>query len=108
MVENSAPDSAREIGNLRRYLKGAKTTTDEERAFPGVTSLKALVQKIPNVDKLKSMVKANPALANANVFVSKNPRLNAALLVVKGQLKPLAIIGALALTGGYIMYLIKK
>ncbi|KAF1781234.1 hypothetical protein GQ600_5800 [Phytophthora cactorum] len=97
-IKDSALDSTR----------GSKTTTDEERAFPGITSLKTLMQKTPHVDKLKSMVKENPALAQANVFVSKRPRLKAALLIVKGQLKPLAIIGALALTGGYIMYLVKK
>ncbi|KAG3105016.1 hypothetical protein PI124_g13886 [Phytophthora idaei] len=110
-IKDSALDSTRVIansGNVRRYLKGSKTTTDEERAFPGITSLKTLMQKTPHVDKLKSMVKENPALAQANVFVSKRPRLKAALLIVKGQLKPLAIIGALALTGGYIMYLVKK
>ncbi|KAL3666188.1 hypothetical protein V7S43_008976 [Phytophthora oleae] len=97
--------------NVRRYLKGSKMTAieaaDEERGFPGVTTMKQLIQKIPFVGTLKTMVKENPALAKANVFVSKHPRVKAATLIVKGQVKPLAIIGAVALTGGYIMYLVK-
>ncbi|KAF4136995.1 hypothetical protein GN958_ATG13801 [Phytophthora infestans] len=108
MVKNAATDSTRVLpssGNVRRYLKGSNTMTNEERAFMGISSLKTLVKRNPHVDKLKSMLKENPALAHANVFVSKRPRLKAALLVVKGQLKPLA---TLALTGGYIMYLVKK
>ncbi|KAG7389460.1 hypothetical protein PHYPSEUDO_010345 [Phytophthora pseudosyringae] len=109
MAKDLEADSTRLIDvNGKRNLRAHETNAnDEERAFPGVTSLKTLLQKIPHVGHLKTMVKENPALAKANVFVSKRPKLHAASLIVKGQLKPLAIIGAVALTGGYIMYLVK-
>ncbi|ETI31843.1 hypothetical protein F441_21132 [Phytophthora nicotianae CJ01A1] len=88
--------------NVKHYLKGNKkastTLADEER---GIT------QKIPFVNKLKAMVKANPAVTKAKVMMDKDIRLKGAYLIVKGQMKPLAIIAAVALAGGFIMYLVK-
>ncbi|KAG2780163.1 hypothetical protein JG687_00001287 [Phytophthora cactorum] len=105
IVKASATDSTGAIansGNVKYYLRDSKKApTKEER---GITSL---TQNIPFVGKLMTMVKENPALAKAKVMVSKDIRLKGALLIVKGQLKPLAIIAAVALTGGYIMYLVK-
>ncbi|KAG1692799.1 hypothetical protein DVH05_024414 [Phytophthora capsici] len=94
--------------NVKRYLKGnERIVIEEERGFPGVTTVKQLIQKIPGVGPLKTLVKENPALAKANMFVSKRPKLKAATLIIKGQVKPLLIIGAVALTGGYFLYLVK-
>lgn len=116
MVKNLATDSNRVVtndGNVkRRYLKGSKTTAeDEERGFLGITNLKTLLEKVPYLDKLKSLVRKNPELGKAKVVAVKGPteysKRQAALAIVKGQLKPMAIIAALALAGGYIAYLVK-
>ncbi|POM72248.1 Putative RxLR effector [Phytophthora palmivora] len=111
VIKNPESDSSRVVAsesNVKRYLKGNKMTAvaDEERALTGFTSLKALFQRFPTLDK--NLIMQNPAFSNAKVYVSKHPRLKAAVTIVKGQLKAVAIIAAIALTGGYIAYLIKR
>ncbi|EEY53192.1 uncharacterized protein PITG_06826 [Phytophthora infestans T30-4] len=104
IVKSSATDSTG--GNVKFYLKNSKKASTEQAVEErGITS--SLTQKIPFVNKLKAMVKENPAVVKANVMMDKDIRLKGAYLVVKGQLKPLAIIAAVALAGGYIMYLVK-
>jgi hypothetical protein len=84
-------------GVSKRYLKGVKMDDKvEKRRLAGISTL---------LGKLKEL---SPDLSKVSTLVVKGPKTKAAVSILKKQLKALAVIGAIAVTGGFIVYLVKK
>ncbi|TDH72887.1 hypothetical protein CCR75_009455 [Bremia lactucae] len=63
---------------------------------------------IPFYGKIKAKVNELPLVAKFNAKLDSNLSLKGIKLIIESQLKALAIIGVIALVGGFIMYKIKE
>ncbi|KAF1774374.1 hypothetical protein PC129_g7687 [Phytophthora cactorum] len=84
--------------NVKQYLKHIKkATAEEERAFPGATQLRGFFEKVAQgsnakiaVDKVKQVLHKDTRHASVSVAIS--------------LLKMLAVVGAISVASGYIVY----
>ncbi|CAH0480476.1 unnamed protein product [Peronospora belbahrii] len=108
---NSMEDS-----NVKRYLKGSTTSvtaSNFEERVPHVdaTDFK-IAEKLTTSEKLKSITATESEVNKVKIVVLKDPateytKLEALKIVAKAQVKPVAIIAAVAIVGGYVVYLVK-
>ncbi|CAI5715554.1 unnamed protein product [Peronospora destructor] len=103
-------------GNVNRYLRGSKTIGNkaeevEERGSPiaSITELETLLKKVVSPERFNTIMGKNPELENVKVVTVKKEytKLDGWKAIAKGQVKPVAIIAAISLAGGYLAYLVK-
>ncbi|KAI9921128.1 hypothetical protein PsorP6_000925 [Peronosclerospora sorghi] len=105
--------------DVKSYLQGRKRIVpeSEDEARASLSDVTSLLQKIPNTENLRtSFFQKKPAVVTdtsskkgkdqGDKGYEEVTKLEAWKIVIKGQLKPLAIIAAIALIGGYIAYLV--
>ncbi|CAI5723116.1 hypothetical protein KXD40_000559 [Peronospora effusa] len=100
--------------NVKCFLRGSKTIVNkveevEERGSPvaSITELETLLKKVVSPERFNTiMAKKKVKLENAKVE-KEYTKLEAWKIIAKGQVKPVVIIAAISLLGGYLAYLVK-
>ena len=98
---------------MNRYLRGSSKTIvnkAEERAslVSSVTELEALLKKVVSPERFTTIMGKKPELEKVEpVKEQEYTKREAWKIIAKGQVKPIAIIAAISLVGGYIAYLVK-
>ncbi|KAL8014118.1 putative WW domain-containing protein [Plasmopara halstedii] len=90
--------------NLKQHFRSSNIIVDglvdEER---GTSFMKKLEENIPFVGKVKTKIKENPTVVEANAKLAKHETLKAWITVIKDQLIAIALIAAMAVSGGLII-----
>ena len=97
---------------MNRYLRGSSKTIvnkAEERAslVSSVTELEALLKKVVSPERFTTIMGKKPEAKVEPVKEQEYTKREAWKIIAKGQVKPIAIIAAISLVGGYIAYLVK-